>query len=276
MALDAVRDNLDGLSDDVKKEYKAGTGTLTGKFVLDVTPKEIGKEKWSLEDVSGLKSGLSAERTAKEEAVTKLKVFEGIDASAAREAMQKVAEMANWTPEQKVREQIDALKSQLTTKHGSELKAAQDKITNLEAQLQGVMITSAATKAIADRKGVVELLLPHVEKQTRLVMVDRVPTVQILDQNKQARISPKPGSTALMSVEEFVEELRGSDTFARCFDSNGASGGGATGTNLGGGSTGRTTTSTNGLKVIKASDKQAMAENQDAIAEGKVMVDMNA
>ncbi|MBN2312360.1 MAG: hypothetical protein JXM79_00430, partial [Sedimentisphaerales bacterium] len=103
MALAAIikDEAYNGLSNDLKKEYvKQDDGT----YRLDVTP--VGD--FALENVKGLKTALSSERTAREAAETKLKSFDGLDGAKARDALKKVEEMTNWKPEDKVKEQIEA------------------------------------------------------------------------------------------------------------------------------------------------------------------------
>jgi len=225
MALAAIinAEVLNGLSADVKKEYKKRDD---GTFILDVTP--IGD--FALEDVKGLKSALSSERTAKEEATKKVKAFEGLDADKARSALQKVEDMANWKPEEKVKEQIEAIKKQLVEKHQGELGARETSIKTMTSQLEKVMVEASAIKALAEHKGSTTLLLPHVKSATRMRQTDKGEyIVEVVDANGQVRISPAAGSTAPMTIAELVAEMKNNNTYSPAFEGTGASGSGANG-----------------------------------------------
>lgn len=228
MALKAIVDNLDGLPADVAKEYSKGED---GKFRLQVTP--VGGV--ALEDISGLQSALGKERENVRKATEQLAAFKDIDPAKAREALTKVGEMANWTPEQKVREQIEAAKAQLVDAHGKDRSKLETRIGGLMKQLTRAMITSAATQAIAEARGSTALLLPHVERQTRLKELENGEfAVEVMDATGNIRIGDAKG--APMTIAQLVAEMRGSDTYARAFEGSGASGSGAQ--NKGGGNAG--------------------------------------
>lgn len=216
------------LPDAIKAEYKARDD---GTFILDVAPVD----DFALENVKGLKSGLSKERTAREAAEKKLKDFGDLDAEKARDALQKMEEMVNWKPDEKVNEQIAAIKKQLAEKHAGELAKRDEATASLTSQLQKVMIDAAAIEAITAHKGSVKLLLPHVRNMTRLKSGDSGYSVEIVGDDGTPRISMEPGSSAPMSIGELVAEMKGNDEFSAAFEGSGASGSGATATGNRGG-----------------------------------------
>jgi len=225
MALAAIikQEIFDGLKDEIKAEYKKRDD---GTFILDVTPTN----NFALEDVKGLKDALGSERAAHTEADKKLKAFDGLDIDKAKAALAKVEEMANWKPEDKVKEQIEAIKNQLTEKHQGELGKKEESMKKLTGQLEKVMIEAAAIKAIAENKGSSALLLPHVKSATRMRQTDKGEfMVEVVGEDGNARISPATGSTAPMSITELVAEMKTQETFAPAFEGSGASGSGASG-----------------------------------------------
>jgi len=225
MALKALLDNLDGLPADVAKEYTKGDD---GKFRLQVTP--VGG--LALEDVEGLRTALGKERENVRKASESLAAFKDIDPSKARDALAKVGEMANWTPEQKVKEQIEAVKAQIVEAHGKEKATLEKRLAGYQKQLTGALITAAATAAIAGHKGIPELLLPHVERQTRMRESDNGQfVVEVIDKDGNPQVDGKGNA---MSIEQLVEKMKSSEVYARAFDGSGAKGSGAT--NGGGGS----------------------------------------
>ena len=127
MALKAVLDNLDGLDEGVASLYSE----VEGRFVLAVEPVD----GFSLENVSGLKSSLMKERQNAKTVTAKLQAFGEMDAEDARNAMEKFGEMSNWTPEDKVREQIAEREKQLVRKHGNEMEKVSGEVSTIRGQL---------------------------------------------------------------------------------------------------------------------------------------------
>ncbi len=276
MALRAILDTLDGLSDPVKAEYKAGDD---GKFYLQVETVTLAPDKiYALENVGGLKKSLETERGARAAAEQKLTPFNGLDPAAARDALEKVKTMANWTPEQKVSEQILAVKQQLEAKHTAELSATQALLAKREKQLTTTKIQEAATRAIiaAGDPDAVNILMPHIERQVRLRLDGEVPIVEVLGPGDIVRVSPAANSSAPMSLDELVAEMKVSPTFKRAFPASGASGSGASGAAGAGGASQGAGGGGGGGKggTIRASDSAAMSQNMEKIASGEVTVDM--
>lgn len=277
MALAPFLANLDGLPEPISKEYKKND--KDGRFYLDVTPAD----GWALEHVKGLKDALGQERTRADAAESKFSPFKDLDAAAARDALTKVEEMKNWTPEQKVKEQIEAREKQLTTKYGNERKTLEDEKTTLKGQLQGLLVTNAATKAIIDAKGIPDLLLPVVERRVRMRQLSNGEyVVEVIDEKGNPRVSPKPGSSEAMSIAELIDEMKGNQTYARVFEGNGATGGGATGTARSGAAGGSGTGSGTGGSTgggtkadpirIPSNNQKMINENMEKISKGEAVV----
>ena len=290
MGLKAMLENLDGLSDEIKKEYTE----KDGKFVLDVTKVDgLG-----LENVDGLKSTVeklrASEKTLQSEAkvaddalkavqvshkefVTK---YDGIDAVAAKEALDKIDDIKNWDGETKVKEavqvalqqagqkaqaKLDEVVSQNTTKT-TELEK---NLTDSQSQLQEAIVTSKIVEAISEEKGNVAVLMPHVRNQVVMVKDSHgtwKPEVQNKDGNPRVN-----GNGTDLTIVQLVQEMKAADTFASCF-----SGANSTGTDRQNSVNDNANNSNKDKpKVIAGSDSEAMSKNMDDIASGKVVVDMS-
>lgn len=220
MALKAILDNLEGISEEISKEYKKRDD---GKFVLDVT----SVDGFELAEVSKLQSALSKERENNRKAAEQLKPFENLDPAKAREAMKKVEEMATWTPEQKVKEQIEAVKASIIEAHGKEKAKLEEKLSKLTKSLEEAMIVSVASQALAEQKGSVRLLMPHVRQQTRLREVEGKFIVEVLGIDGNPRLVGADGHP--MAINELVSEMKTQNDFASAFEGTGATGSGAAG-----------------------------------------------
>jgi hypothetical protein len=215
---------FDKLAEPLKAEYKK---QADGTFLLDVTPVS----DFALENVKGLKSALSSERANREKLEGSLKAFEGLDAQKARDAIKKLEELlAKGGGDDKTKEQIEAIKKQLSEKHSAEISKKDEMLGLMTKQLEKLLIESAAVKAIAENKGVVELLLPHVRSFTRMKKLEAGDYVaEVVDANGNVRITNKAGSTDPMSITELVSEMKGNKIYAPAFQGSGAGGSGAQG-----------------------------------------------
>lgn len=270
MALKAVLDTLEGLSEELKKEYKEITeGDSKGKFMLDVTAV-LGL---ALDDTSKLKTALQKERSAVEEAKKSLKAFKDIDPEAAREALAKLDEIKNFNPDQKVAEGVRQREEQLVKKHKKEIDEQNLSSEALRKQLEEVLVDNAVVNAVNGAKGNLKLLQLPVKNAVRMRKTDGGKyIVEVVDADGTARVSPKAGSQDLMTISELINEMKSSDDYSAAFASSGASG---SGTENNGNGNGKGSGGNGGKKTVKtvaATDQQAMSDNLDAIASGEVSV----
>jgi hypothetical protein len=268
MALKAIIDAeaFAALPAEVQEHYGEETD---GNHTLDVTATN-GLE---LADNSNLKKTLQRERTAKEKLEKRIAPFEGIDPKAAKDALAKIDELAELDPEamsaeakaafeKKLSDKFEADRNTLTKKHETEMGEVQGTNKKLTGQLESLMIKSTATRAIAEAKGSVDLLYPIIRENSRVVSDDEGNLrVEIIDPDtKDARLSPKAGSTELMTIEEYVGVLKETDRFARAFDGTGSSGSGATGSDGDTGSNTYSISSTDAMDPAKYRAASAKAE----------------
>jgi hypothetical protein len=221
MALKAILDSIDDLNDGVKEHYKARDD---GKFVLSVE----AIDGLALEDVSGLKTALGKERTTRENLERQVVKFKDLDPEKAREALAKLAEFENIDPTKEADKiantKFEAAKRQLLEKHAAELQTIKDREGHLTRTVEGLMVDQVATAALAEAKGSVELLLPHVQRHTRVKEIDGKFKVEVVDAEGNARIAN--GKADPMTIKDLVAEMKASETFGRAFDASGQTGSG--------------------------------------------------
>jgi DNA-directed RNA polymerase subunit F len=221
MALKAVLDTIDDLSDDLKSHYQQSED---GKFMLSVEP--VGG--FALEDVTGLKTALGQERTTRQNLEKQVVKFKDIDPDKAREALEKLEELAEIDPAKEADKiantKFEAAKAQLLEKHTSEITTRDERINGLTGTIDKLLREQRATMALAEAKGAVDLLLPHVLASTRTV--EKEPgrfEVEVIDKDGNVRIDGKGNN---MDIKGLVAEMRQSEAFGRAFDGTGHSGSG--------------------------------------------------
>lgn len=119
---------------------------------------------------------------------------------------------------------LDKINSEWETRF-TELGSAKDsEITEMRGALSKHLISDAASRALADAKGSIELLLPHVLNQCKVVKEDGGSyRVTVLDAQGDSRFD---GSGGLMGVTDLVNEMKTQDKFGRAFESEVPAGGG--------------------------------------------------
>jgi hypothetical protein len=186
----------------------------------------------------------------------KLKAFDGVDPEKHRELMaaaekaerEKQESAGNWK----------ALESQLIEKHTAQTEKLNGRITQLSTALERRLVDAEAASAIAELKGSVKGLLPHVKPHIRVVEQDGEFVAQVVDSKGNPRISDAKGTP--MSIRDLVAEFKNDGELGRLFEGSGSSGGGASRSNAGGGGS---------PKIIAPSE--IMAHVAD-VATGKVQV----
>lgn len=251
MSLKAIIDAVEGLPDGVKEHY---TKRDDGKFVLSVDPVD----GFALEDVTGLKTALGKERTTRERLERDVVKFKDMDPDKAREALAKLEEFTSIDPAKEADKiantKFEAAKAQLLEKHTGEVKARDERIGHLIKSVESLLIDAAAASALAEAKGSVELLLPHVRAHTRVKEADGKFTVEVVDKDGNARIADAKGG--LMDIKGLVAEMRASETFGRAFEGSGNTG---SGKQPGSGS--------GGTGTAKPRGKMSLEEKADFIAQ---------
>tara|TARA_R100001143_G_scaffold62940_1_gene67671 strand:+ start:4461 stop:5267 length:807 start_codon:yes stop_codon:yes gene_type:complete len=261
MPFTLVLDSIEDLPEIVQAEYEQRDD---GKFYLQTTPAE----GFEVTQPEKLMKALSTERENVKKLRSQVGKFEGIDPDRARSALEKLEEFENWDPDQQVQERVAAREKKLLEQHSKELKQQEERSVRLKEQLEKTLVTEAATKAIADNKGSIDLLLPLIQAQTRLVQNEdgayRVEVIDPLDN------TARPTSTGeSMSIDDLVKEMRGSDRYSRAFDGSGQSGGGTPPKDKG---RNPVLPTKNGIRQIRSDDQEAIDSSVEDIAAGKAVI----
>lgn len=213
------------LPDVLKAEY---TKQADGRFQLQAE----SQEGWALEHVVGLKQTVTSTRKEADDLKRLVEGFKDLDPVKAREALAKVDEMKTWKPEDKVREQLAAFKSEYEGK----LAEVVAKSTKREQHLLGQISKTARQEALSAlaAHGVVgdaaELALPWVMKNLKTVedASGEFKTI-VLDEQGNERVSGQTGKLAPMNPAEFVGSLKTDKKFKMIFPAETKPGGGSQG-----------------------------------------------
>lgn len=204
-----------------------------GKFFLKVT----AAEGYELDNTASLKNALGAERNLKKGLETQLKAFEGIDATLARQSIERVSAFGEITPEaakaaietakrlqaldpakeadkiaeEKVKIREDQLKGVFQTREQeliSKVTASETTIDGLTKQLQSVMRDNQVKTELAklnpldDARDAIELLATRYIKTS---VENGQVVVKVLDENGHPRI--KDANTDF-SVADLLTEIK--------------------------------------------------------------------
>lgn len=227
MSLALHRENLDGLDAALKALYKQGED---GKFHLEVE---------GLEDPSALKGALQKERDTNGALTKQVKAWQAIG-----KTPEEISEMLKAQEDlQKQREDLErqeALKKgeyqkvldgeakkreQMAAKHQAEMETAKSETGRYRSLLEQNLIEAQATAAIAEAKGVPQLLLPHLRGRVKVVEENGKFGLQILDAAGNPMVADASGTPA--TFKHLVESFKADPVFGRAFEGNGASGAGA-------------------------------------------------
>lgn len=147
----------------------------------------------------------------------------------------------------------------------SQLEEANNLLSSKDQEISGLMqsadqshIDAIASQNIAQEKGSVPLLLPHLRARLKVVSDAGKRILQVIEENGNPR---RQENGAAFSVKDLVSEMKASPSFSRAFEGPEISGGGMTGS---AGGTANTTVSRN--------DQSALNARLEEIAAGKISV----
>jgi hypothetical protein len=118
---------------------------------------------------------------------------------------------------------FDKLRDAMAAQHAKDLKAKDDAMAAKDKAIQRHLIDAQATAAIAAAKGSSDLLLPHVQKNVRVIEDNGDYLVTVVDAKGDPRIN---GKGEPMTIADLVGEMRQSDVYGRAFEGSGHSGSG--------------------------------------------------
>jgi len=224
MALKAILESLDGLTDAIKSEYKKGED---GKYHLDV---EGG------EDTSALKRAKDYEKSARQKAEKEL-----ADTKVQLEALTEERDgiLKGAIPKGDV-EKLEGSWKQKLEKREKELT---DQLNTLNGSLQTMLVDNVAQGLASKISKSPELILPHIKARLKAELVEGKPTTRVLD---------KEGNISALGIKELEAEMVSNPAFAPIIIGSKASGSGAGGGPGGSGAPSK-------LDFAKASPKEIAA-----------------
>lgn len=215
MTIPIYSESLDSIPEPMREHYKKHEDG----FLLNAQ----AAGGFSVENVAGLKSALSAARSEAKDATTKLAKFVGddgemLDAASARSAMEKLTALGSDADvESKVSAAVQAQVDAMSKKHGKEVSIRDERIGGLTKQISKHILDDALTSALIDtRDGRTQAINPKVlaaslRDRLKIQEAEGKWEVHVLDDQGNRRISPASGSDAWMSVGELVDEGRNGD-----------------------------------------------------------------
>jgi len=229
MALKARLDSLDTLDDSQKGFYKPAGEEEGSGYVLDVEP--VGD--YALEDVGGLRRALETQSSKRAEAREALERWEKLDRplDQLQRDLGELEELRKIDPDKeaekladtKVKARIEEIQSRAT----EEITGLKGRIEKMTGFMERRLRTDVAERLIKEAGGEPELLMPIVERETRIRWADEdVPVVEVLNKDGAPRI--KDAQTgAQMGLPDLIEEMKSRSTLAGAFKGLGAEGSGA-------------------------------------------------
>ena len=102
-----------------------------------------------------------------------------------------------------------------------ELEKRDQRNQALQNQLYGLLVENSAVAAVAELKGVPELLLPFIKTQVKVAEENGEFKVQVLDGQGEVRY----GATGSpMTIKELVQEMKAQEKYGRLFESEAPAG----------------------------------------------------
>lgn len=200
--------DLDGVPEKYKPLY--GREGDEGSFKID---KDLSKKL----DVSGLTSALDKERKANTTSTKSLKAFQqyGETPSDVGTKIDELNEELSKGKDGKVN--FEKMKMDLEKTHSEKLKTKDEEITQMKGTLNKYLIDSEASKILTQPEvaGSVGLLLPHIQRQTKVIEENGNFHVRVIDQDGDARSN---GNGGFMTIGELVSEMKESPDYKRAFD----------------------------------------------------------
>ena len=178
--------------------------------------------------VSGLTGSLKASRAeakiAKGAAKVDLTPLAAFGTTPVEIAEKVSAQIEDLTAKLNSGQKLDPEKMRADIAKGFQTQLAErdQTIASMNKSLNVHLVSSEATRAIADNKGVPDLLMPHIERQVKVIVENGTYKSVVVDKDGDTRISGATGQP--MTIAELVKEMKATTTFGRAFESEAAQG----------------------------------------------------
>lgn len=234
--LKAILETLEGLDETTTALYlliEDDKSPFNGKYMLNVEPVD----GVTLENTESLKTALSTERTNREAAEKAVKAFGDLKPTEVTARLKKLDSLEKLDPEKEADKLAEARVQSIQDQAEAQIKetkaASEAREQSLVETVRRLVCTDAAKGALAKHKGDVELLLPHVERQTRVREKDDGHfVVEVIDANATPRLKDVSNQ---MTIEDLVIEMSKSPIYGKAFEAE-TRGSGADNQDQGGGS----------------------------------------
>lgn len=201
-------EDLSKVPEDVRNLYDTKPDA-EGKYTLNPSfqrPAEI---------IAGLAKSLKAERKVKATDLSPLAEY-GTDPVTIAESFKNAIEAASANKNLDVTKAVEAAKQAMTTANQKEIEKHAARSQALQTQLYGLMVENEATSAVAELKGLPELLMPFIKAQVKVAEENGQFKVQVIDGAGEVRY----GATGSpMTIKELVNEMKGNEKYGRLFES---------------------------------------------------------
>lgn len=211
-------DSVDKVPEQFRSLYSQNPSD-DGKFTIDPNFKPVADALLGFN-----KSNKQLRQELKTKAVDLSPLAEFGDSPAAiAEAVKAAVESAGANKNQDVNKAVEAAKAAMAQANAKELEKHTQRNQALQNQLYGLMVENSATAAVAELKGVPELLMPFIKQQVKVQEEDGQFKVLVVDGQGETRY----GATGSpMTIKELVAEMKGNERFGRLFESEQQGGGG--------------------------------------------------
>jgi hypothetical protein len=215
-------------------------------------------------ETDGLRSNRDAILEEKRKLKESLGKFDEVDPD--RYAELVAAETKRQREDAEAKGEFGKLEAQLKEQHATELTKLSDRAGVLTRALEDELVKRAAIEELAKHSDTPGLLLPHVLKHVKMVEDNAKFSVVVVDDAGTPRIAPDAQGTGdLMTISQLVGSMKEQDEFKPGFRGSGGAGSSASGSgNSGAG----------GIQEFDPGDTKGIADNLEAIAEGKARIRM--
>lgn len=181
--------------------------------------------------IHGLTSALDKERKASKDATKQISAWTALGESP-EAVQQRILELQEATTKAgEGKTNWEKLKADLESGHKRNLSDKDKELAAMSATLESYLVDNEATAAIAEQKGSVALLLPHVKSHVRVLKENGQYTVRVVDKEGDPRGDGKGG---FMTIKDLIAEMKTSDVYGRAFEATGNTGGGKPAVGTGG------------------------------------------
>lgn len=215
-------ETIDKVPEQFRGIYTEGEGDDAGKFVVGTAFKATA------EAISGFNKSNKTLRKEISEAkkgkvdLSSLSTY-GDDPTSILEGIQTAITAASSTKNQDVDKAVKSAKEAMTLANKTAMDKSDQRNQGLQNQLYSLLVENNATSAIAEAKGVPELLMPFVKNQVKVSEEDGEFKVNVIDSDGEVRY----GATgSQMSIKELITEMKSNEKYGRLFESEAPPGGG--------------------------------------------------